>query len=327
VIETEVSLGEFLRREREKRSISIEQVSSATKIGVKTLHFLEADRYVDLPSQPFIRGFVVSYCRFVGLDAQEVLARFDAYIVRRSVERPNRDSGHSGYAFDKKDGDQPNRAFLTIAIASFLGLGGIAFFILKPSLRHHRHSHIDKLREARPVILSEPLPSPALLEKPVEKPVEKPSEEIDVEKSSTAHTIDLLDSGVELKGNEIRHKLISKTLEDVWVRYQADDRPMRKFIVRKGKILVLRAREKVWLQVSHPDFLLVNYNNHTPEIMTHLGPILIHDTSTLTYFRASAEEVKSWIQSVIDKLATQPALPQVVDPAIEKSNQNLTPKN
>jgi len=90
---------------------------------------------------------------------------------------------------------------------------------------------------------------------------------------------------------------------------------------------VLRAREKVWLQVSHPDFLLVNYNNHTPEIMTHLGPILIHDTSTLTYFRASAEEVKSWIQSVIDKLATQPALPQVVDPAIEKSNQNLTPKN
>lgn len=322
MVEPEISLGEFLRREREKRSITIEQVSSATKIGVKTLHFLEADGYADLPSRPFIRGFVISYCRFVGLDAQEVLARFDSYLARKSVESAQHDVGRSGYAFDKKEGDPQNRTFLTIAIVSFLGLGGLAFFVLKPSLHHRKRSHVDKLRQS--VVFPQPLASSALLEKP--SLLEKPLEEVDLEKS--AAPVDLLDSGVDLKPNEIRHKLISKTLEDVWVRYQADDRAMRKFIVRKGKVLVLRAREKVWLQVSRPEFFMVNYNNREPEIMTNLSPIVIRDTSTLVYHIASSEAVlASWLNSIAERLASQSVLPQVVDAAAEKSNQNLTPKD
>ena len=33
-------------------------------------------------------------------------------------------------------------------MAIFIVLGGLAFFILKPSLKHHHGSHADKLREA-----------------------------------------------------------------------------------------------------------------------------------------------------------------------------------
>ena len=62
------SLGQYLRQERERRGITIEQVASATKIGIKTLHALEEDRYSELPARPFIRGFVTSYARFIGLD-------------------------------------------------------------------------------------------------------------------------------------------------------------------------------------------------------------------------------------------------------------------
>src|SRR3954454_16373576 len=101
--ETEMSLGEFLRHERERRCIAIEQVASATKVGVRTLHLLEEDHYSELPAKPFIRGFVTSYCRFVGLDPKEVLARFEDYISQKTNERPNRESGHSGYVFEKKD--------------------------------------------------------------------------------------------------------------------------------------------------------------------------------------------------------------------------------
>ena len=55
------TLGEYLRSEREKREITIEQVASATKVGVRTLILLEADQYAELPVRPFVLGFVRSY--------------------------------------------------------------------------------------------------------------------------------------------------------------------------------------------------------------------------------------------------------------------------
>ena len=55
---TTSSLGEFLRLERERRGITIEQVASATKVSVRLLHSLEADQYSELPAKPFVRGFV-----------------------------------------------------------------------------------------------------------------------------------------------------------------------------------------------------------------------------------------------------------------------------
>ena len=41
-----MTLGEFLRTEREKRGITIDQVASETKVGVRILHALESDQYV-----------------------------------------------------------------------------------------------------------------------------------------------------------------------------------------------------------------------------------------------------------------------------------------
>ena len=105
------TLGEFLRHERERRGITIEQVASATKISVRLLHLLESDQYVELPAKPFVRGFVNSYCRFIGIDPKEVLIRYGGFLEERSHERPTRDEGHSGYAFEKREGEQSRTGF------------------------------------------------------------------------------------------------------------------------------------------------------------------------------------------------------------------------
>jgi cytoskeleton protein RodZ len=301
VSEKEISLGEFLRQEREHKCITIEQVASATKIGVRTLHSLEENHYAELPAKPFIRGFVTSYCRFIGLDAKEVLSRFDSFINSKANERPNREAGHSGYAFEKKDGEQQGRTVLIIAIFSFMVIGGLAMIFLKPSLRHHRSSHIDKLRaahiegETSPVVAAggspvpassvTPSPSPSLsvsvasagnsvtnasgaaAPTPKATTVEKtkPADNSDGENKmplAGANTADPLDSGLALKTDEIHHKIVFKIAEDIWVRYQVDDRPVRKFIIRKGKTLILRGTEQVRFQVSNPEAVSFNYNSH-----------------------------------------------------------------
>jgi cytoskeletal protein RodZ len=72
------SIGRVLKQEREERRVSIEELSSTTRIPRKTLECLEEDRFDDLPSGVFVRGFIKAYASAVDIDADEVLARFDA---------------------------------------------------------------------------------------------------------------------------------------------------------------------------------------------------------------------------------------------------------
>ncbi|MBW1757164.1 MAG: helix-turn-helix domain-containing protein, partial [Deltaproteobacteria bacterium] len=44
------SIGDYLKTERETRRLSIEEVSSTTRIPRRTLESLEDDRFEDLPS-------------------------------------------------------------------------------------------------------------------------------------------------------------------------------------------------------------------------------------------------------------------------------------
>lgn len=71
------SVGQVLRHEREERHLSIDEVSSTTRIPRKTLESLEQDRFEDLPSGVFVRGFIKAYASAVHIDADEVLARFE----------------------------------------------------------------------------------------------------------------------------------------------------------------------------------------------------------------------------------------------------------
>ena len=282
------TLGEFLRGEREKRDITIEQVASATKVGVKTLLMLESDQYAELPARPFILGFVQSYARFIGLDPKEVVIRFGDFIAMKSRDRPNRDGGHSGYAFEKREGDQ-SRAALWIVMGIFLVAGGgAALFVKRPFGHHAQNGNVEKLkltygvaqRPGTPIPLptssSTPLPAqlstltsaPAAASTPAPAPVAvvlvPPSPILapkiplvmappDDEKS------DPLNSGVNLKVGDIQHRVVFKANEAIWIRYQVDGRPKMTFPLLKGKVLVLRAKESICFQVSNASAVTYSY--------------------------------------------------------------------
>ncbi len=71
-----ISLGQWLREEREARSISLEEIAAATKIVPRYLEALEDDRLDLMPGGFFVRGIIRSYAKAVGLDPEAVLARF-----------------------------------------------------------------------------------------------------------------------------------------------------------------------------------------------------------------------------------------------------------
>ncbi|WP_437679450.1 helix-turn-helix domain-containing protein [Sorangium sp. So ce131] len=72
------SIGRYLRRTREARAMSVEEVARATRIPVISIERIEADHFDDLPGEVFVRGFLKAYARAVSLPMEEVLARYTA---------------------------------------------------------------------------------------------------------------------------------------------------------------------------------------------------------------------------------------------------------
>ncbi len=97
--------GALLKKKREEMSLSYDQIAQTTKIRPHILQALEEEDWNSLPSSPFVRGFIRSYARSLGLN-EDVVA--DAYreiseemVVPTEVERKpaRRKKGKALYIF------------------------------------------------------------------------------------------------------------------------------------------------------------------------------------------------------------------------------------
>ena len=79
------SFGASLRRERELRGVSLQEIAASTKIGVSMLKAIEDDRLEKLPQGLFVRGFVREYARFLALDEQKILTELSFHATPAPV--------------------------------------------------------------------------------------------------------------------------------------------------------------------------------------------------------------------------------------------------
>lgn len=69
------SLGEFIRRERERKGITVEEASKVTRIRKTYLLAIEEGN-LEIQSPVFMRGFLKSYADFLGLDSNDILEKY-----------------------------------------------------------------------------------------------------------------------------------------------------------------------------------------------------------------------------------------------------------
>ncbi len=72
------TVGQYLRELREERKMSVEEVSRATRVPMASVERIESDRFDELPGEVFVRGFLKSYARSLGVPADDVMARYTA---------------------------------------------------------------------------------------------------------------------------------------------------------------------------------------------------------------------------------------------------------
>jgi cytoskeleton protein RodZ len=75
-VETPRDFGEELRRERELREVTREQLALVTKVSVRQIQALETGRFEILPALVFSRGFVRAIALHLGLDPERTVAAY-----------------------------------------------------------------------------------------------------------------------------------------------------------------------------------------------------------------------------------------------------------
>jgi cytoskeletal protein RodZ len=70
------TLGSYLKEQRERRGMSVVELSRVTRIPRASLEAIETDRFDELPGEVFARGFLKAYAHAVSLVPADVLARY-----------------------------------------------------------------------------------------------------------------------------------------------------------------------------------------------------------------------------------------------------------
>jgi cytoskeletal protein RodZ len=70
-------IGELLKSARESKNLSIEDVSLKTKININILKSLESNKLDQLPNKTYVRGFVKTYGKLVGISTEDIIESLD----------------------------------------------------------------------------------------------------------------------------------------------------------------------------------------------------------------------------------------------------------
>ncbi|MBS1969002.1 MAG: helix-turn-helix domain-containing protein [Bdellovibrionales bacterium] len=98
--------GEILKKAREQKGLSINEIALSLKISSKVLKAIEDGDANQLPAKTFLRGFVQSYANYLRLDVNEVLRIFQDEMGTTKpsplIQMPEQDSTLESMQQDKK---------------------------------------------------------------------------------------------------------------------------------------------------------------------------------------------------------------------------------
>ena len=322
-----MTLGQVLNSKRLELGKSIEQIATATRVHVKVLRALEEDQYGELPARAFTRGFIISYCKALQINPEEIMRDYHDFLESKFAERPEKDHGHQGYAFESKENEQNKRGMIIIAsVAAFFAILTLLFF--KPQNHKHKEKHKELIAEEAEMtaainaaasmtmtmsetgtgtatgtstgtvsgtssVTSTTTASSATvattLTTPTATPTPTPTATPTPESTPKE---DLLNKGDAILPKDVGVKITIVALEDTLIHYHSDQRKPFSIMLRKDKQLVIKASDLIKIQTETPDHLKykVNFKNKAPSGLMELKEqrLELHPDGTQSSFNAGA---------------------------------------
>ena len=166
------TFGETLKRERELRKITLREVSEATKIGLRYLEALEANRFDQLPGGLFNKGFIRAYAKFIGLDGEAMVNAYLFDLKGQETPQPQRPR-YAGFSLEEaslpvpppeKPSPAPSRRWMLAGIAGaavLLLAAGLWLLVFRDASPPSGGAPPSRATEEKAQILPEPSGPPA----------------------------------------------------------------------------------------------------------------------------------------------------------------------
>lgn len=269
--------GDRLRREREMRGVSLDEIAESTKIGTRSLRALEDEDFEKLPGGIFNKGFVRAYSRFLGLDEDQTVADFDnAWKEYEAARRPalvpeaeeENDESKSGW-------------FLAAALVLLLVLSGVWYFLRRhngltaPEEAKAPPAQVDNSVPAAPPVANADASPPVEASQssstqavsgatPVQSSTAKPTSASDaIPKNSDQLQTEARQTPVDLNA-PIRLEVFAR--EDSWLSVSADGKNLGQGMLTAQKSRTIRAQKEVRLKLGNVGGVEVSFNGHPVNI-------------------------------------------------------------
>jgi cytoskeletal protein RodZ len=269
------SLGEYLKREREYRSISLEEISLKTKIRKNILRGLEEDRLGSLSSPVFVKGYLKAYAGYVGLDPNEVVLRYEASLKPQEEPRVKKPAEETPRQWSLK--------YVVLPVSILLLLGILLYMTLQKPMRIETTVEPQEVRE--PATAS--LPQAESKDTPPSEEVETISQIPSPGKEAFLPVPPVHPSrqsaisppepprGIELE---------ITALEDTWIQIQIDLAPSREIFLRPGEVFSRRGQKNIEMKIGNAGGLRILHNGKD---VGRLG-----ESGKVVYLSLSPQEVK-----------------------------------
>ena len=238
-MDTDESLGKYLKREREAKNVSLIEVAKGTKVREHFLRALEDDQYHLLPSPTYAKGFLLSYARFLGLDVAKVLERYEGPGKKTPVAPP--ETVHEVKV--------PRKAAHLWVIGGIVAVSLTLAYLFYPS--RWRTEPVPPEPEAEKAGLTAPAPSVAGVTSAA--PVIGATEALEVKPFS----------------------LLLRAVERTWISVKVDDLPEQEMTLNPGEEVIRQGRGRIHLIVGNAGGLDLVHNGTRMDRFGKPGDVVI----------------------------------------------------
>jgi cytoskeleton protein RodZ len=243
------SFGARLKREREQRKITLDDVSVSTKIATKFIVALEEEHFDQLPGGIFNKGFVRAYARHLGIDENQAIADFVAASAPSVPEIPPEETPVLAAMAvrlpesKKKRRDNDGIPWSFVAAGLLIVASGFALWGF-----HSREKSVRRVEAPTSVQIEQTMQETA---SPVSQPPSAGSSAGATE-AATLPAARATNAGV--------FTVLIKAREDSWVSITADGKPVMEDTLSAAAEKSIEARSQIIVKTGNVGALDISFN-------------------------------------------------------------------
>ncbi|HST79477.1 MAG TPA: RodZ domain-containing protein [Verrucomicrobiae bacterium] len=252
------SFGDKLRREREMRGVTLDEIAESTKIRRSHLEALEKEDFRNLPGGVFNKGFVRSYARFIGIDEDQAVADYAA--ISNEIAPP--EDQFPLEVHEKPDRKLNPRSSQLPLIASVVALVILVAGYVVYRAKHHQPESVAAAVSADSTSNSQPVEeheSTATETKAVPVKETLPAHQPESHTAS-AEPVKRMSTPDKALSPEHSFFIIIKAKEDAWVSVVADGRRVSHGILKADKQRFIRAARQIVVKTGNAGGIDVSFN-------------------------------------------------------------------